>query len=406
MSTLTLDPNAIIDPNFYVTGNPDEIFRELRRTRPVGRQELPDGRPYWVLVKHADQDYVHRNPSVFATGAGVTLDTLRSDGLDPAAGKMLEFSVPSHHKELRNDFRRLYNRRSIGELEDSIRTLAGRLLDEALAKPSFDFADAVANPMTSAVVFGLLGFPEQDWPELFDLSRRSQEETHASKPGACPFATSANEANNQLLRYMMRLLSPKTDSAVTGHIAALHDSLSGGEPFTQEEVILNVLNIMQGGNSTTRHAASGGLQALLENPEQLDRVRRDPRLIPRMVEEIVRWTSPAVHLARTATRDVEVRGEVIPKGEMVTVWTISSNRDEDVFEEPYRFDVGRSPNPHLGFLSGPHLCLGIHVARIELRILFEELFKRGPELAVAGPVTKVASNFIAGIEALPLKVIR
>lgn len=397
-----LEAVDISDPRLYAEGDPDAVFRHLRRHRPVGRMERPDGPPFWALVKHAHQDHVHRNPSIFSTTNGVTLDTIRAAGPDPAAGKMLEFSLPAHHKVLRTDFSTLYNRRAIAELEPTIRALAGRLLDEALAMGSFNFAADVADPMTSAVVFGLLGFPEADWWELFDLSRRSQEETHVPMGAGCPFATSANEANHQLLKYMMRLLADQDGPG--GHIGALGHAAPGGTPLTKQEVILNTLNIMQGGNSTTRHAATGGLMALLDHPDQLERVENDQRLVPKLVEEIVRWTSPAVHLARTATRTVQVGGETIEKGDIVTVWTISSNRDEDAFRDPYRFDAGRSPNKHLGFLSGPHLCLGIHVARIELRILFEELLKRRPSLVRAGEVRRVASNFIAGIESLPLEV--
>lgn len=404
MTLATTDYSQIIDPEFYVHGNPDEVFTELRHNRPIGRHELPDGRPYWVLVKYKHQNYVHTNPAVFSTTHGVTIDTIRADGKDPASGKMLEFSVPKHHRKLRDDFRRLYNKRPIGKLENGIRSLAGRLLDDALAKSTFDFAADVANPMTSAVVFGLLGFPERDWLELFDLSRRSQEETHVPSAPGCPFHTSAADANNVLLRYMRRLLDPRSDDPVVGHIKDLHDSRYDGKTFTEQEVILNTLNIMQGGNSTTRHAASIGLQMLLENPDQLDLIYDDPALIPGMVEETVRWASPAMHLARIAARDIKIDGHQIKAGDIVTVWTLSSNRDEDVFRNPFAFDIRRSPNKHLGFLSGPHLCLGIHVARIELRILFEEIAKRRPSLRITGPVERVPSNFIAGIQTLPLEV--
>ncbi|MGW8698157.1 cytochrome P450 [Streptomyces eurythermus] len=398
-----IDDIDITDPRFYAAQDPHPVFERLRREKPIFFHEEEGSQGYWVLLKHDDQSRVHRNPGTFTTEYGVTFDTFRGDRRDPAAGKMLEFSVPGHHKVLRREFNKHYNRRAMTRMEDQVRTFARRTIDAALAQgEEFDFAAEIADRVTSAVVFGLLGFPERDWPELFDLSRRSQEETNAN---TCPvtghFDTSANAANHELLKYLMRLLA---SDECSGHLKMLASLRFDDKPLTDEETILNCLNIMQGGNSTTRHAASGGILALIQNPDQAELLREDRSLLPGMVEETVRWTTPAIHFIRKATRDVEVRGQKIRKGDAVTVWTISANRDEDVFEDPYRFDIRRSPNKHLGFIAGPHICLGIHLARLEMRILFDEFLNKTREVELREEVRRVPSNFIAGIESLRVGV--
>jgi cytochrome P450 len=404
MATATTEVDGdITNPAFYADEDPHPLFARLRNERPVFQREDPSGLVHWVLTKHADQSFVYRRPDIFSTQYGVTFDTYRGATPDPAAGAMLEFSAPRHHKELRKEFNKSYNRRAIKVLEPTVRKYAQEKVARAASLGSFDFAREIADPVTSAVVFGLLGFPSSDWDLLFDLSRRSQEETHPSIPGRCPFDTSAAEANHELVKYLMRLLNPRRDDLQDGHVKVLSGLLFDGEPLSQREVILNTLNIMQGGNSTTRHAASGGVLALIQHPDEAARLTSRSHF-PLLVEEVVRWTSPAIHFMRRATRDVTVRDARIRKGDAVSVWPIAGNRDEEVFTDPYRFDALRSPNKHIGFIAGPHLCLGINVARLELRVLFEEVLRGLPGLRLNGPVTRVASNFIAGIDHLPVTV--
>lgn len=395
---------SLLDPEFYRTGDPHPFFAELRATKPVYLEETLSERPFWVLTKHADMTRVFTETAVFSTEYGVTFDTYRGDTRDPASGKMLEFSEPGHHLKLRRAFTEPYSAPAIGKLADSIREVAVERIEHAAPLGEFDFAAEIADPVTSAVVFSLLGFPRADWPMLFDLSRRSQEETHPSQPGRKPFRTSANAANYELMKYLDRLVSDRLyDVPDAAHLQMLLGTEIDSRTLTVQEAILNCLNIMQGGNSTTRHAATGGVLALLQAPEQRARVVT-PDDVTLLVEEVVRWTSPAIHFARRAMTDVEVRGRRIRAGDLVTVWVIAGNRDEEAFEHPYTFDALRTPNRHVGFIAGAHKCLGIHVARLELQILFEEIQRRLPDLAPAGPVERVASNFIAGIHRLPVAV--
>lgn len=392
----------LTDPLLYASEDPHPIFDSLRAHQPVHLAEGPRF-PYWVVTKHADIARAFKDTQTFSTEYGVTLDTYRGHVLDPAAGKMLEFSNPEHHHVLRQAFNPSFTRTAVKAVEPKVRDFAIEHIEAAAAAETFDFAQEVAGPVTSAVVFGLLGFPQADWRMLFDLSRRSQEETHPTNPGRPPFPTSGAAANYELVTYLKRLIAPGNDQLGDGYLRMLMEVRPYGRPLTEDEVVLNGLNIMQGGNSTTRHAASGAVLALIDDPDQRKRVTSQ-RHLALFVEEIVRWTTPAIHEVRRAMRDVEIRGQQIRAGDAVTLWLISANRDEEIFPDPYTFDARRRPNPHLGFLYGPHRCLGINVARLELRILMEEILKRLPPLELAGEIERVPSNLIAGMEHLPVRV--
>jgi cytochrome P450 len=176
-----------------------------------------------------------------------------------------------------------------------------------------------------------------------------------------------------------------------------------GEKLRDDEIFLFFLLLILAGNETTRQASSGGMLALIENPDQRQRLIEDPSVLPLTIEEIVRWTSPVVHFERRATKDTEIRGQRIREGDTVVLWYPSANRDEDVFPDGDRFDVARTPNDHIAFGKGEHFCLGANLARLELRVMFEELMRRIPEMELAGPVTRLRSNFIGGIKRMPVR---
>jgi cytochrome P450 len=398
-----LDRADITDPALYCDGDPHAVFAHLRRHRPLERRVRPAGRPFWALTRHTDITAVLRDPATFSTEYGLTVGAIREDRVDPAAGKVLEMCEPGRHRMLRQQLSSAYTPRALAGLERRIRRFVGPMIDAAVAKETFDFVTDIADPVASAVIFGLLGIPEQDWPQLCELNVRSEtmDPTIGVRP---PFKNNADEANHELLRYLLRLVGAGADKLADGHITMLQSCAISGQPLRRDEVILNALGIMHAGHGTLRHAASGGMLALLQHPDEHERVRRDPTMLETLCDEVVRWVTPVLHAARVAVRDVELNGAAIKAGEVVTVWLISANRDEDVFDQPDRFDAGRRPNRHLGYATGPHVCLGANLARLHLQVLLGELLRRMPPLRLTGPVRRVPSNLMGGFTSVPLRL--
>jgi cytochrome P450 len=259
------------------------------------------------------------------------------------------------------------------------------------------------------VFAAMLGAPEEDRRYLVELGDRmlghtdpeyavSDEERERSRQ--LPFST---PAALEMFEYGRKLADARRGEPRDDIVTKLVQARIGGEPLTQREFDVYFLLLAVAGNETTRHSISHGMLALIEHPDQLERLRSDPGLSATATEEILRWATPVHHFRRTATRDLELRGKTIREGDKVTTWFVSGNRDEDVFDEPERFDVGRDPNPHMTFgPGGVHFCLGGHLATLEVRIAFEELVQRVGEMRLAGPVERLRSNFFNGIKRMPV----
>jgi cytochrome P450 len=249
-----------------------------------------------------------------------------------------------------------------------------------------------------------MGIPREDWDWLYELTRRTFGAEDAEYQLAGSARGTAAEAHSDLLLYFGELVEERRSEFGGDVVSALAQATVEGCPLDDEDVLMNCDTILAAGDETARHAAATGLVAFIEHPEQWRLVREHPEAIDTAVEEVLRWSSPGMHVLRTATRDVEVAGELIRRGETVTVWNPSANRDERAFEAPERFDVGRSPNRHLAFGVGEHFCLGASLARMELRVLFEELTRRVAEVEVVAPVERLRSNLIGGLKRLPVRL--
>lgn len=286
--------------------------------------------------------------------------------------------------------------RTIGRLEDDLRARARRILDAVPAGVPFDFVSMVSQELPLQAICSVLGVPQEDRAKLANIVNQAIEADTGEVLGA--------DYVRVLGKYGTELIHRKREQPADDILSIIvHAGKEDGtEPLSDRELKAFFNLLFPAGAETTRGAIGGGVLAFVENPDQLARLRAQPELIRPAVEEIVRWTSPSVYKRRTATRDVVLAGQTIRSGEKVTYWEMSANRDEAVFTDPFRFDIGRDPNPHVGFGLGTHFCLGASLARLEIRIMIEELFDRFERFEPAGRPTWPRNNRLVGMTQLPL----
>ncbi|WP_182906348.1 cytochrome P450 [Microbispora sp. H13382] len=392
----------LVDKDLYTrSGVPHEQLRWLRANAPVYWHEGQDDWPgFWAITKHADVVHVSRHSDLFSSARKLALfDEMPEEQRELQRLMMLNQDPPDHTRR-RSLVNRGFTPRQIGRLEEHIRDICHALVDEVRDKPEVDFVRDIAAPLPLYVICELLGAPVEDRDKIFEWSNRmigsddpdystSPEEGQAAALEVYSYAHTLAEARRQEPRddIVTKLLQPDED----------------GQTLTEDEFDLFVLLLIVAGNETTRNAASGGMLTLFEHPDQWKRLVDDPSLARTAADEIVRWVSPVNLFRRTATADSEIRGQKIAEGDKVVVFYASANRDADVFERPDEFDIGRDPNPQIGFGGGgAHFCLGNHLAKLELRVLFEVLAQRLPGIRQAGEAKRLRSNFINGIKTLPV----
>jgi cholest-4-en-3-one 26-monooxygenase len=393
-------------------GDPYPTFKWLRNHDPVFRHQpgmMPGGREFWAITKHADVAYVSKNPALFRSGDG-TLLYEKDIYLQPTQVRPIDIVQMDdpRHRWMRALVSKGFTPTALKRLESDIRQVAGAILDKvedmARAGVPIDFVDDVAAQLPAAVVGAMLGVPPEDYHLV-----KHWTDTHADSGAESRQGSTAElpdmAARVAMTEYFIAMQAQRANHPRDDLVSILLTAEVDGEQLSQAEQIgfFNILLIA--GNDTTRNTASAGLLALGENPREKARLLNDPSLMPTAVEEMLRWSSPVAYFRRTAAEDTELRGKRIRKGDWVAVYYGSANRDEDVFNEPDRFDVGRDPNPHIAFGGGgPHFCLGASLARLELRVLFEELFSRFPEIAVTGKPEWNRSNFFRGFTHLPVSL--
>jgi cytochrome P450 len=391
----------IYDPDLYVDGPIHEIFTELRRTQPVYWQDMPDEPGYWAVLKHADLTQVARQPLLFsAETKGVVLEDPDEAQLANSRNMLLMMDPPRHtayRKPLADSFKA----KVIGTMEDRIREITRTILAEARIKEHVDFVHDVAGLLPSQVVGELVGIPEEDWPSI---RRWAEQSTSAQDP-------ELNDGNyqpsgdgmNDMAMYAYGFAQRRRTEPPREDLASLILAGNFGDgPMSDMEFASFFVQLVVAGNDTTKGLLSSGLWALLNHPDQLAELRADSSLIPGAVEEVLRWANPLHYFRRTATADTVLRGVEIKAGDKVAMWYTSANRDEDVFADSQRFDIHRSPNPHLSFGIGQHFCLGVHLARLEGRVFFEELLAAFPDMEQTGPARRIRSNLNNGLKELPV----
>jgi cholest-4-en-3-one 26-monooxygenase len=289
----------------------------------------------------------------------------------------------------------------VKQLDDAMRDRATRIVDAICEKGECDFVSDVAAELPLQVISDILGVPQEDRFRVFDWSNRM---IGADDPEYAQSEDNPLEAAMELYAYAHNLAAERKQNAQDDIVSILLNAEVEGHTLTETEFDMFFLLLSVAGNETTRNALAHGMLALIEHPDQRQKLVDDLSLMPSAVEEILRWGTPVMCFRRTATQDTEVNGNHIKAGDKVVIWYISANRDETVFDDPYAFDITRSPNPHISFGGGgPHFCLGANLARMEMNVMFEELFRRLPDIELNGPVERLKSHFINGIKHLPVK---
>lgn len=391
----------LTDLDNFAEGFPHEIFARHRREAPVFWHEptehTPDGEGFWSIATHAETLAVLRDPVTFSSVTGGDRPyggTLLQDL--PIAGQVLNMMDDPRHAQIRRLVSSGLTPRMIRRVEDDLRRRARALLDRVESGTEFDFLLDVAAELPMQMICILLGVPESERHWLFAAIEPSFD-FGGSRKGEIT-RLSVEEAGSRIHAYGTELIAAKR--AAPGEDMLSVVAAADTDPLSEIELYLFFSLLFSAGAETTRNAVAGGLLALAQHPGELARLRADPQLLDTAVEEMVRWTSPSPSKRRTATRDATLAGHRVSGGEKVLVWEGSANRDAAVFTDPDRFDVGRKPNPHLGFGQGVHYCLGANLARLELKVLYQELLARFGSVTVTRPVEWTRSNRHTGIRHL------
>jgi cytochrome P450 len=410
LEEIALDEVDLTDHSRFAERVPHEMFRVLRLQDPVHWQDEPDGRGFWAVTRHADITAAAKDWRTFSSELGGTsLQDLEPDQLE-ARKSMIDMDPPPHNA-LRAIVNRDFTPRAVRVFTERIRELFDAVLDDALEKGEVEFVEDVAAALPMRVFAEMLGAPEEDHRLLVDIGDRmlgQDDPEYAIDPEVAkanrhlPFS---NPAALEMFEYGRKLAEERRACPRDDIVTKLVEAEIDGCPLSQHDYDVYFLLLAVAGNETTRHSISQGLLALIENPDQLQRLRSEPSLMPLAANEILRWATPVHHFRRTATADIEFGGKEIKRMDKVALWYISGNFDEDVFDDPYSFDVGRNPNPQMTFgPGGPHFCTGAHLARLEIEIVFEEMLKRVANFELTGEPERLQSNFFNGIKRMPVRL--
>jgi len=378
----------------FSQGFPHPFFTWLRANEPVWWHEptehTPGGEGFWVVSRYADVVAMFKDATTFSSGLHGTA-LADSNG----AGILLNQTDDPRHRNLRALVNKGFTPRMIGRLEDDLRDRTRRILDTVRPGEPFDFLTDVARELPLQAICSVLGVPQEDRAHLVEIVDKGV----AAETGE----VIAMEYINQLSAYAQQLLTRKRAEPADDILSVIvHASLDDGTRLDDRDLRAFFNLLFPAGAETTRSAIGGAVLEFVADPDQYRLLRDDPSRLRTAIEEFVRWTSPSVYKRRTATRDVELGGRHIRAGQRVTLWEMSANRDEAVFDDPFRFDVTRDPNPHVGFGLGTHFCLGASLARLEMKVMFEELLARFSAFEPAGEPRWTNNNRLVGLTSLPL----
>ena len=408
----------LVDPAAYADGRVHESYRWLRTNNPLGRAEIDGFDPFWVVTKHADILAVSRQNDLFHNGDRPTVVTNQigerrtreiTGGSPHLVYSLVQMDPPDHpkHRALTQAW---FMPANLKKLEERIRVIAKRAADDMCAKPGVcDFAAEVAAAYPLHVIMEIMGVPEEDEPRMLRLTQElfgpQDPETMRALDMLSPeqltdlISATVDDFNAYFRRLSVeRRARPREDLATVIANARIE-----GAPISDIGAMGYYIIVAAAGHDTTSSSTAGAIWALADNPGQFAKVKNDPSLIPSLVDEAVRWMTPVKHFMRSATAETELAGRQIAKGDWLMLCYASGNRDEEVFEDPYEFRVDRTPNRHLSFGYGAHLCLGQHLAKMEMRILFEELLPRLSSLELAGEPKLTQANFVNGPKSVPIR---
>jgi cholest-4-en-3-one 26-monooxygenase len=390
----------LTDSQNFVDAVPHEWFRALRDQSPVFWHEETDGPGFWAVTKYNDCVMVNRDAEKFSSWKRATfIWDMPEDQVEQQRMMMLNMDPPMHTR-----YRRLVNKgftpRMVNELEQKINETADEIIDAVIEKGEADFVTDIAAELPLIVIADLLGVPQDDRHAMFDWSNRM---IGNQDPEYGITVEEAGEAAMELYAYASKLFADKRINPHEDLMSVLTQVEVEGEQLSELELELFFLLLTVAGNETTRNLISGAMATFFEFPDQWQRLRHDRALLPSAIDEMLRFVTPVMNFRRQTTQPVEIGGTKIGEDEKVVFFHISANRDEEIFENPDAFDIARSPNPHMAFGGGgPHFCLGTNLAKMEIKVMFNHLLDRIPDLQLDGEVQRLQSAFINGVKHIPV----
>lgn len=402
------------DLDLFENGAPWQEFEKLRTDEPIHwSEESSPNHGFWSFTKYHDIVSVLRDPDTYTSERFTNLEEV-DDEQEEARRSMLE-TDGTRHRAMRQLLQGQFTPNAVAQYETFLRGLTATTLDYAFALGEFDFVKEVAADFPINVLARLLDVPEKDTKQLIEWGNRMvgfDDPEHADilisdpeseKYRLVPFRS---PAALEVFAYGDALAKDRRGKGGTDLVSVLvNGEMRDGIPLSERDFHTNFLLLVVAGNETTRHTITHTMMNLINHPAQLQRLQENPELIPWAVEEFLRYASPVYHFRRTATKDVQVHGKTIKSGDKVVTWFASGNRDAEIFENANDFDVARNPNEHMTFgRGGPHMCLGNALARIELRVMFEDLVSRVDSMEIVGQIDYLRSNFVHGVKRMPVKV--
>jgi cholest-4-en-3-one 26-monooxygenase len=390
----------VYDPGIYAQGVPWETFRRMRAEAPVYWHDEPrGGRGYWAVTKYSDILAISRDPGTFSSQRGATFIEDQNDIDLPVLQTFMLNMDPPQHVRFRNLVKHAFVPRSLAPLEGRVRKMVRQIIDDVAHRGECEFVADIACQLPLRVITEMIGVPEADRQKVYDWSNKM---VGFDDPEFQNCKEDGQAAAMEMWQYAGELGQERVDKPGDDLISMLMKGVADGGLSAMEFASFFMLLIVAG-NETTRNATSSGVLALIQHPEEREKLLQRPELLPQAIEEILRWASPLIYFRRTATKDTEIRGVSIKENDKVVLYYPSANRDEEQFDDPMRFDISRVKNDHLAFGNGQHVCLGANLARVELRCLFEELLTRMPYIELDSEPKRLRSNFLNGIKSMPVR---
>ncbi len=397
----------------FANGVPHNTFSRLRCEDPLHWTEYADGQDFWSVTRHADIAEMNKNTAVFSSARGIRMEDQSYE--EYLARRTFQETDPPEHSQTRMKLMKAFSRTTMAQYEEDIRQICVDILDDVLEKGTFDATKEIARQLPMRMLGRIVGLPDEDLPWLVekgdaliantdpDFTTHVLDKLDTDEFRMMPFNSPAGA---ELYAYAKELMEKKEKAGDTsGILNMILQPAKDGSVITDTEFRNFFCLVVAAGNDTTRYSIAAGIQAMCHQPELLGQMQEGGDIWDTAPDEIIRWATPAIYFRRTATQDHEMHGKTIRAGDKVLYWFASANRDEDVFDDPFRVNLARSPNRHLSFgQGGPHVCLGMWLARLEVRVLFQELAKRISAIEPAGPHRFLRSNFVGGIKELPVTV--
>ncbi|WP_278923181.1 cytochrome P450 [Pseudophaeobacter profundi] len=399
----------------FAHGAPHNTFARLRRHDPIHWTQYPGGENFWSVTRYEDITRMNKNTEVFSSARGIRMEDQSYE--EYLARRTFQETDPPEHSQVRMKLMKAFSKTSMAQYEQEIRDICAEILDPVLELGEFDATKQIARTLPMRMLGRVVGLPETDLPWLVekgdaliantdpDFTAHVMDKLETDAFRLMPFNSPAGA---ELYLYAKQLMADKAKAGDTaGVLNMILQPAKDGSVISETEFRNFFCLLVAAGNDTTRYSIAAGIQALCHQPELLAQMQAGGAIWDTAADEIIRWATPAIYFRRTATRDIKVHDKLIREGDKVLYWFASANRDDSYFDDPFRVNLMRSPNRHLSFGQfGPHVCLGMWLARLEVTVLFQELAKRISHIEAAGPHKFLRSNFVGGIKELPVRVTR